>query len=90
MHGAAAHAAQVAHAIRASGAVVEVDLDVFVDVLRRAEAPLVIVARGGIFRKHWRYLTPYRGLVFLTKSDAELVLPPRSEILSAEKIWMPE
>ena len=90
MHGSAAHAAQVARAIKASGAVVRVAATDFVALLRRADAPLVVVARGGVFKKHFRYLSAYKGLVFLATSEDELVLPPRCEVVAAERIWIPD
>jgi len=59
-------------------------------ILERAEAPLVVVARGGVFKKHFRYLTSYKGLAFFTKSETALVLSRRAEMVAAEKIWIPE
>ena len=90
MHGSAAHAARVARAIKASGAVVRVAAVDFLTLLRRADAPLVVVARGGLFRKEFRYLSAYKGLVFLATSADELVLPPRCEVVAADRIWLPD
>jgi hypothetical protein len=89
-HGAAAHAAMVARATKASGVIVRVAPGDFFELLRRAESPLVVVAEGGIFRKHFRYLTSYRGLAFFTKSDQPLSLPRGCETVVAEKIWIPD
>ena len=90
MHSQAAHAAAIANAIKASGVFVRVDAAEFLAVLRRTDEPLVITAMGGVFRKHFRYLTSYKGLAFFTKSPAELVLPPRVEIVRAQSIAIPD
>ena len=88
--GAAAHAAMVAQATKASGTIVRVDNGNFMLILKHAESPLVVVAKGGVFHKHFRYLTSYKGLAFFTKSDLQLVLPRHVETIAAEKIWIPE
>jgi hypothetical protein len=90
MHSQAAHAAAIANAIKASGVVVRVDAANFLAILKRADAPLVVTGRGGIFRKHFRYLTSYKGLAFFTKSSDELVLPSRVEIVQARSIAIPD
>lgn len=86
---AAAHAAAV-NAIKASGVVVRLEPAEWLAILRRTEAPLVVVATGGVFKKHVRYLTSYRGLAFFTKSEQSLVLPNRAEIIQARSISVPE
>ena len=86
--GHVAHAA--AHnAIKAVGVLVEVEPAEFVRIVGKAEHPVVVVAPGGVFRKHVRYLTSYRGLAFHTKSDSPLALP-RAELVSATKISLPD
>jgi hypothetical protein len=90
MHSQAAHAAAIANAIKASGVFVRVDAGEFLGILRRTEEPLVVTATGGVFKKHFRYLTSYKGLAFFTKSPAELVLPPRVEIVRAQSIAIPD
>ena len=88
----AAHvaAAAVTNAIKASGVVVRVAPADFLALLKRAEAPLVVVGQGGVFRKHFRYLTSYKGLAFYTQSPDQLVLPPRIEVIAAAAISIPE
>ena len=88
--GAAAYAAAVARATKASGVVVRVTPADFSQLLDRIERPLVVVAEGGVFRKHVRYLVSYKGFAFFTKSDAPLVLPRQCETVIAEKIWIPD
>ena len=90
MHGSAAHAAAIANAIKASGVLVHVDAAEFLAVLKRADEPLVVTAMGGVFKKHFRYLTSYKGLAFFTKSPDQLVLPPRVEIVQAQTIAIPD
>jgi hypothetical protein len=89
VHGAAAHAA-IANAIKASGVVVRVDAGDFLAVLRRIDEPLVVVSYGGVFKKHHKYLTSYKGLAFFTKSPSPLVLPPRVEVIQAKSISIPD
>lgn len=86
---AAAHAAAV-NAIKASGVVVRLEPTEWLAVLGRTEAPLVVVATGGVFKKHVRYLTSYRGLAFFTKSPQALTLPMRAEIIEARSISVPD
>jgi hypothetical protein len=87
--GAAIHVA-IANAIKASGAVVRVEPGDFMAILKRADAPLVVTGMGGVFKKHYQYLTSYRGLAFFTKSPQALVLPSRVELIAAKSISIPE
>jgi hypothetical protein len=87
---AAAHAAAVANAIKASGVVVRVDAGDFLAVLKRVDEPLVVVSYGGVFRKYHKYLTSYKGLAFFMKSTSPIVLPPRTEVISAGAISIPD
>ena len=86
---AAAAAAAIAQAIKASGAIVSVEPSHFEAILKRSEAPLVVSAEGGVFSKKHYYLTPYKGLVFYTKTQAPLPLPRNAELITARKIWVP-
>ena len=86
--GAAAYAA-MAEAVKASGAIVQVEPQHFMTMLSRTKAPLVIVAEGGVFKKHLQYLVGYKGLVFYTKSNEALQFPSETELVRARKIWVP-
>ena len=86
---AAAVAAAIAQAIRASGVLVRVSPDDFQKLLRKGEQPLVIYATGGLFSKNHQYLTSYKGFAFFTKSATEIILPPGTETIVAKKIWIP-
>lgn len=87
--GAAAAAAAIAQAIKASGAIVRVEPDDFLVIANRVREPLIVQATGGFFRKTYQYLFSYKGLAFFTKSPAPLHLPSTSEIVLAERIWIP-
>ncbi len=83
------HAAAIAEASKASGTIVNLTPEGFLEILRRSETPLVVAASGGIFGKKFDYLTAYRGLCFYTRSAEPLPLPGRAEIVNAKKIWIP-
>lgn len=86
---AAANEAAIADAIKASGAIVSVEPGDFEAILRKTEAPLVVRAQGGVFTTKYYYLTAYKGLIFHTKTETPLPLPPKAEIVNARKIWVP-
>jgi hypothetical protein len=87
-----AHAAQaaIANAIKASGVVVRLEPAEWLTILKRTESPLVVVGMGGVFKKHYQYLTSYRGLAFYTKSPHALGLPGRAEVISAKSMSIPD
>ncbi len=86
---AAAIAAAIANAIKASGVVVRVSPEDFANVLRRVEKPLVIYNKGGFFTTKHQYLTSYKGFAFYTKSANQLDLPKSVEVIIAQSIWIP-
>lgn len=85
----AAAAAAIAQAIKASGVLVRVEPDEFIKIVRRTKAPLVIAAKGGLFRTYYAYLTSYKGLAFYARSSIPLQLPSDTELVSARGIWIP-
>lgn len=86
----AAAAAAIANAIKASGAIVQVEARDFVRILERADAPAVVHATGaGFFTTNHKYLTAYKGLFFYTKSPERLRLPSDAELFEAKRIWIP-
>jgi hypothetical protein len=89
MTAAAAAAAAIAQAIKASGVIVRLEPAEFIKILGRQDEPLVVQARGGFFRSSWRYLTSYKGLAFCTESAEQLLLPGRAQIVAAASIWIP-
>ena len=86
---AAARAAAIAKAIKASGAIVQVEPDDFLIILSKTTKPLVVLAEGGFLKTNYQYLTGYKGLVFSVKSPAPLQLPGDIELVVAKKIWIP-
>lgn len=85
----AIHAAAITEATKASGTIISVPPEGFLEILRKNETPLVVVASGGVFGKKYDYLTSYKGLAFYTRSGEQLQLPSRAEIVSAKRIWVP-
>ena len=88
--GAAAAAAVIANATKASGVVVRVSPENFLAILARAESPLVVHAQGGIFSTNYQYLLSYKGLAFYSKSRAPRQLPRGTELVQADRIWIPQ
>lgn len=86
---AAAAAAAIAKAIKASGVVVRVSPADFEAVLSRCEHGLVVHAQGGLFSTKYMYLVSYKGFAFFTKSSEPIQLPARVETIRAAKIWIP-
>jgi len=88
--GAAAAAAAITQAIKASGSIVRVEPQDFTSIIQRANKPLVVKATGGLFGTKHQYLTNYKGLTFFTSSSTELYLPGEVEVVAAKKIWVPQ
>jgi len=86
---AASQAAAIANAVRAFGPVVTVEPQDFEAILKRAEAPLVVCAQGGVFSTRYQYLTAYKGLFFYTKTQTPLPLSRNVETINARKLWLP-
>jgi hypothetical protein len=86
---AAAHAAALAQAIKASGTLVQLEPRDFARMLQKQDSPLVVRARGGLFKTKWYYLTPYKGLALFCMSPEPLPLSGRTEVIEARKIWTP-
>ena len=87
--GAAAAAAAIANAIKASGVVVRVSPADFHAIVLKVERPLVIYAEGGLFSTNYQYLISYKGFAFFTKSSEPILLPSEIETIVAKKIWIP-
>ena len=72
--GAAATAAIIAGAIKASGAIVRVDLEDFASIVDWVDKPLVVFSESSFLGTRYHYLTGYKGLVFYTRSSETLLL----------------
>jgi hypothetical protein len=87
---AAVAAAQIAQAIKASGAIVKVETTDFMTILGRVQNPLVVCSESRFLGRKYHYLTAYKGLIFYTKSTTPLILRPSIECIQAKKIWIPD
>ena len=87
--GAAAAAAAIAKAVKASGILVRLDPEEFSKVLNRAKDPLVVIAQRRFFGTKYQYLFSYKGLAFFAQSKTPLVLPTGCEVVTANRIWIP-
>ena len=58
----------IANAIKALGVVVEVSAEDFLKIVHRSENALVVHARSKVIRTKHKYVTSYKGLVFLYQS----------------------
>src|SRR5262245_36344530 len=91
--GAAGAAAAIIQAVKASGVIVQVEPEAFLDIVQRQSAPLVVCARGTFFYRlrglNCQYLTSYKGLAFHTRSADHLTLPETAEVVLANSIWIP-
>ena len=87
--GAAAGAAAVANAIKASGAIVRIEPDEFRKLLDQNPEGLVVHALAGLFSSRHKYLMGYRGLVFYASAGEPISLPGRCQVIEAKKIWTP-
>jgi hypothetical protein len=86
---AAGAAAAIAQATKASGVIVRVNSNDFLQIVNRNSESLVVEATGGFFRTVYMYLTSYRGLASFSKSNIPLSLPAHCEVVQANKIWIP-
>ena len=89
MAASGAAAAAIAQAIKASGVLVRLNQDEFRKVLMRVSEPLVVIAQGGVFSRKYQYLMSYKGLAFFTKTNTPVDLPTGTEVVTADRIWMP-
>ena len=87
---AGAAALIVANAVKASGAIVKIVPEEFSRIVHLAKEPLIVLAQAGLLSKHFEYLLAYKGFVFFTRSNEALPLPSDAEVVSAEKIWIPD
>ena len=86
---AAAAAAAIAQAIKASGAIVQVEPEDFQRLVEHNAQGLVVHSAPKLFQPKHRYIMGYKGLAFFTEASAPLDLPPGLELVEAKKIWMP-
>lgn len=85
----AAAAAAIAQAVKASGAIVDLEPEEFQRIVSRMDSGLVVQTLGGFRKNKHEYLAGYRGFVFHTKSEKRISLPSGVEMVWAKKIWIP-
>jgi len=85
----AAAAAAVAQAIKASGAIVDLEPDEFQRILGRMDSGVVVQTLGGFRKKTHEYLASYGGFIFHTKSEKRMSFGSGVEMVWAKKIWVP-
>ena len=87
---AADHVRMVSNGLKASGAIVHVDPDVFVDIIQKSDDPLVVVSKQTRwFTTFYAYLTNYKGLFFYVESPEVLAFSEPCEMILVKKIWIP-
>lgn len=86
----AAHGIYEMQATRSFGIITQVGRETFIEIIGRQDKPLILESTGGIFRKHYRYLTSYKGITFFTKCYNAVNLPTNAEIIKVHNIRIPE
>jgi hypothetical protein len=85
-----AAAAAIAQAVKASGAIVRMKPEDFLQIAYRADDSLVVMATSKVFGKtSYKYIMGYKGLAFYTKSPSQLSLGSGAEVVHAKTIWIP-
>ncbi len=87
--GAAAYAAVVANAVKASGSLVKLEEKDFARILEKARSGLVVHASSGVFSTKHQYLVSYKGFTFFHVCREPVRIPDGFEIIEAKSIWMP-
>ncbi|MCP4641330.1 MAG: hypothetical protein GY851_12890 [bacterium] len=87
---AVAMIAHISNAIKACGSMVRVDERTFSRIVDANPTGLYVVATGGVFSTHYKYLTSYRGLTFHCKTPNKLGFPREAEVITAEKMSIPD
>jgi hypothetical protein len=87
--GAAAAAAAISQAIKASGSLIKVHPEEFSRMIGKMDDGIVVETTVVFFSTSYKYLTSYKGLMFFTKSKNQLSIPSRLEKIAATSMWMP-
>ncbi len=87
---AAAAPVIVGKAIKASGAIINVEPGEFKEILQKAGPSLVVKAKGGFLKPNFQYLTSYKGFIIFTKSKTEITFTSEVEFINAREIWIPD
>ena len=84
-----AAAAAIANAMKASGAIVQLESGEFLKLISREKGAPVVCATGGLFSPKFQYLSVYKGLFIYCKTRTELRLPADIERINSRRIWIP-
>lgn len=91
-----AEIATIFRAIKASGAIIKMAPQDFLEILSRTHKPLIVVDRqrhdSGFLSTpvySYQYLTGYKGLIFYTHTKTKLQLPVDVELVKAKEMWIP-
>ncbi len=90
---AAIHVAQQAiqlNALKACGSIIHLEADDFEKLLSTIASPFLVMAEGGVFSTHYKYVLPHKGLTFYCKSKDELRLPPNTDFIRAKSVIVPD
>jgi hypothetical protein len=85
---------------RGIGTIIRINENDFLTLVSRCESPLVLTSRKGswsfayepledIFRVKHRYLMPYKGIVFCTKTKEPLSFSKTVELIELESMILP-
>lgn len=87
-HSSLVHVA-TSDAIKAMGSIISIEPDVFLQIIRKNDNPLVVYSPASFMTKH-KYLTSYKGLTFFAKSSYPITIPAGAELITAKKIAIPQ
>jgi len=77
-------------AVKAVGALVKVEPEVFLAIVKRYPSPLVIYSKSeSLFRVRHHYATSYKGFAFLVSCPEPLPIPGTAEVVVAKEIVVP-
>lgn len=79
------------NALRSTGVIIQVQNDVFLDILKNIDSPIVVTASKKYFftSLSCQYLTNYKGLFFWVETEKPLQLPEGIELVEAKEMLIP-
>jgi hypothetical protein len=88
---AAAAAQAIASAIKASGAIVEIEPRDFEQLVRRVPDTIVLHQEpAGMFSRDHRYTTSLGGFIFVARTREAIFEPGQIRAIPVKKIWFPD
>lgn len=80
----------VQNALKASGAIVQVEESDFRNLMVKMDSGLVIEKLAGTFLSAYKYSTAYKGFIFYCKSKNQIDVPSKLEKINARYLWTPQ